>query len=139
MGENNQQNNEVEPKQKSSSGDNSQQSSKQNQTKKETFSQNQTKKADTTQKTKDYSDWVPISTDNFNALLDSIIKGYVVYYNGQYMGSPEYVKMITNEEVAYMHDVSEGGGRGVDRNILAPDTKLIYETEEEVPQDTTTP
>lgn len=128
--ENNQQNSEVKPKQKSSSGDNSQQNSK----------QNETKKGNTSQKTTDYSDWVPISTDNLNDLLDSIKKGYVVYYNGQYLGSPEYIKMITSEEVVYMHDVApKGGGEGTDRNILAPDTKLIYETEEEVTQDITKP
>lgn len=120
-------------------GENNQQSSKQNQTKKETVSQNQTKKETVSQNTNKYSDWIPYSTDNLKNLLSDIKKGYVVYYNGQYLASPEYLKMIENEEV-HIYDVSPvSPEEGANRGILTPDTKVIYETEEEVPQDTTAP
>jgi len=67
---------------------------------------NQTKTVVITTKTKDYSNWVPYSTSNLKTLLDNILKGNVIYYNGQYLASPEYTKMLSNEEIVYLNDVS---------------------------------
>lgn len=44
---------------------------------------------------------VPYSTSDLSALLDNVIEGDVVYINGQYYATPDYVKMITNVQVHY--------------------------------------
>jgi len=69
----------------------------------------------------DYSGWVPYSTSNLELLIDNIKKGYVVYYNGQYLASPEYVEMISNEEVVYENDVSNDSSNN--RSLLTPDAE----------------
>jgi len=72
----------------------------------------------------DYSGWVPYSTSNLELLIDNIKKGYVVYYNGQYLASPEYVEMISNEEVVYENDVSnDSSNNSGRRSLLTPDAE----------------
>lgn len=51
--------------------------------------------------------WVPYSTSSLKSLTNDIANGYVVYYNGQYWASPEYVNMLTNEVIVYENDISQ--------------------------------
>lgn len=44
---------------------------------------------------------VPYSTSSLPTLLENVLKGNVVYINGQYYATPDYVKMITNVQVHY--------------------------------------
>lgn len=52
------------------------------------------------------NDWIPYSTGDLSTLITNVLKGNVVYYNGQYWASPEYSNMIANEQVIYFNDIS---------------------------------
>lgn len=61
----------------------------------------------TPQETADpYADWVPYHTSSPQTLADAMAKGYVVYHNGQYLASPYYFKMLSNQKVVYFEDIS---------------------------------
>ncbi|AEG61755.1 copper amine oxidase N-terminal domain-containing protein [Desulforamulus ruminis] len=49
----------------------------------------------------DAKEFVPYSTSSLSTLLENILKGNVIYYQGQYYATPEYVKMMTNVQVHY--------------------------------------
>lgn len=51
--------------------------------------------------------WSPYSTGSLKTILDEIAKGHVVKYNGQYWATPDYLAMMENENVVYMHDISQ--------------------------------
>ena len=55
---------------------------------------------------KDFTEWVPYGTSDLALLAKNILKGNVVYYNGQYWCSPEYANMVANAEVVYSNDIS---------------------------------
>lgn len=57
-------------------------------------------------KEEDYSDWVPYSAGDRKTLTDALANGYVIYRDGQYWASPEYVNMVANEEVVYVYDAA---------------------------------
>ena len=60
-----------------------------------------------TQTTADpYADWVPYHTSSPTTLAQAMANGYVVYHNGQYLASPYYFKMLSNQKVVYFKDVS---------------------------------
>lgn len=48
-----------------------------------------------------YKSLAPYSTSNPTTLLKNILKGNVVYINGQYYATPEYVKLLSNTEIKY--------------------------------------
>lgn len=48
--------------------------------------------------------FVPYSTENVWTLLDNLLAGDVVYINGQYYATPEYVKLMTNTQITYTGD-----------------------------------
>ena len=50
----------------------------------------------------DENEFVPYSTSSLTTLVDNILKGNVVYINGQYYATPDYVKMMTNVQVHYL-------------------------------------
>ncbi len=77
---------------------------------------------------KDYSDWVPYDTDDPKLLARNLSNGNVVYYNGQYLCSPEYFDMISNENVVYDVDVANDKSNSTDTDnsdILDPDSEYI--------------
>jgi hypothetical protein len=49
----------------------------------------------------DANEFVPYSTSSLSTLLENILKGNVIYYQGQYYATPDYVKMMTNVQVHY--------------------------------------
>ena len=49
----------------------------------------------------DANELVPYSTSSLPTLLKNILNGNVVYIQGQYYATPDYVKMITNVQVHY--------------------------------------
>lgn len=44
---------------------------------------------------------VPYSTSSLSTLLENVLKGNVIYVQGQYYATPDYVKMMTNVQVHY--------------------------------------
>lgn len=52
----------------------------------------------------DENEFVPYSTSSLATLISQVLKGNVVYVNGQYYATPEYVKMITNVQIHYLGD-----------------------------------
>ena len=53
------------------------------------------------------TDFIPYSTSDIDALASNILKGNVVYINGQYYATPEYVKLINNVQVSYLGDINK--------------------------------
>lgn len=49
----------------------------------------------------DANELVPYSTSSLSTLLENVLKGNVVYVQGQYYATPSYVKMMTNVQVHY--------------------------------------
>lgn len=52
------------------------------------------------------SDLVPYSTSDIGTLADAILKGNVVYINGQYYATPEYVKSLSNMKVSSADNIN---------------------------------
>ena len=52
----------------------------------------------------DSNELVPYSTSDKLLLLRNLLKGDVVYLNGQYYATPEYVKMLSTVDVIYLGD-----------------------------------
>lgn len=77
----------------------------------------------------DYSDWVLYDTSNVKNLVDLILRGHVVSINGKYYCSPEYVKMIENENIVYEHDVSTGSDDF--EFTLTPDAEFEFENNDD--------
>ncbi len=50
------------------------------------------------------NEFIPYSTSSLSTLLDNILEGNVVYINGQYYATPDYVKLLTNVQVHYFGD-----------------------------------
>lgn len=48
--------------------------------------------------------FVPYSTGSIVTLLENILAGNVVYANGQYYATPEYVKLLVNTQIVYTGD-----------------------------------
>jgi len=51
----------------------------------------------------DYT-FVPYSTSSPATLIEAVRKGNVVYINGRYYATPEYMRMLTNAKVHYLGD-----------------------------------
>lgn len=53
--------------------------------------------------TYDYDEetFVPYHTTNITTLIEKLLSGQVVYINGQYYATPEYVKLLNNVQVHY--------------------------------------
>lgn len=49
-------------------------------------------------------EFVPYSTSSLSTLLMNITEGNVIYYQGQYYATPEYVKVISSEQIHYLGD-----------------------------------
>ena len=52
----------------------------------------------------DESTLVPYSTSNPITLIERLLSGDVVYVNGQYYATPDYIKMLVNTQVHYSGD-----------------------------------
>lgn len=52
----------------------------------------------------DENEFVPYSTSSARTLLDELLKGHVVFIDGQYYATPDYVKMLSSVKVIYMGD-----------------------------------
>lgn len=52
----------------------------------------------------DPNEFVPYSTGNLSTLVDNILDGNVVYVNGGYYATPEYVKSFVNRKYYYYGD-----------------------------------
>lgn len=50
----------------------------------------------------DANEFMPYSTSSLTTLLSNILKGNVIYYQGQYYATPDYIKMLTNVQVHYL-------------------------------------
>ncbi|SCL85048.1 hypothetical protein PP176A_0790 [Sporanaerobacter sp. PP17-6a] len=50
----------------------------------------------------DPNELVPYSTSNLETLTDKTLSGDVVYINGGYYATPEYMKLLLNTEVHYL-------------------------------------
>ncbi len=48
------------------------------------------------------NDFVPYSTSSLETLLDNALKGNIVYINGQWYATPDYVKTMQNVKVNYL-------------------------------------
>lgn len=72
----------------------------------------------------DYSDWVLYSTSNFKNLVDLILRGHVVYINGKYYCSPEYMEMLENEHIVYEDDASNTSNDF--EYTLTPDAEIEF-------------
>lgn len=71
----------------------------------------------------DYSEWVLYDTDDLELLAKNIIDGNVKKIDGEYYCSPEYYEMISNSEIVYENDISEGDHETWD--MLSPDGEYI--------------
>lgn len=49
-------------------------------------------------------DFVPYHTTNKTTLIEKVLSGQVVYVNGEYYATPEYVKLSNNVQVHYWND-----------------------------------
>ena len=58
--------------------------------------------------------WSPYSTSSLDSLVNDILDGHIVYYNGQYWATPDYCNMLKNTIVVYEHDVSTNNGQSVE-------------------------
>ncbi len=74
-----------------------------------------------------YYGWVEYSTGNINNLVDGMLNGDIVYIDGKYYCSPEYFEMISNEEIVYENDVSDGTANN--EHTLDPDTEFEIDDE----------
>src|SRR5690606_19899606 len=52
----------------------------------------------------DENELILYSTSNLATLVDNILKGNVVYINGQYYATPDYVKRLVNPKITYLGD-----------------------------------
>lgn len=52
----------------------------------------------------DEENFVPYHTTNIPTLIEKLLSGQVVYINGQYYATPEYVKLLNNVQVNYSGD-----------------------------------
>jgi len=50
------------------------------------------------------NEFVPYNTSSLSTLLNDLLEGNVVYINGQYYITPDYVKLLTNVQVNYSGD-----------------------------------
>ena len=48
------------------------------------------------------NDFIPYSTSSIETLVENAIKGNIVYVNGQWYATPEYIKTMTNVQVHYL-------------------------------------
>ena len=70
----------------------------------------------------DSNSFVPYSTASLSALVKEILAGNVVYINGQYYATPDYVKMMMNTKVNYSGaDLNLATYPQSDRSSLADD------------------
>lgn len=76
---------------------------------------------------KDYSDWVLYSTGDLKLLARNILEGNVIFDGEQYWCSPEYFKMIQNEEVVYYNDIADDTETTEDFDLLTPDSEFIFD------------
>jgi len=54
----------------------------------------------------DNKTFVPYSTSDISLLIEQILKGNVIYINGGYYATPDYVKMLANTELRYFKDLN---------------------------------
>ena len=54
----------------------------------------------------DSSKLVPYSTSDLNSLINNILNGNVIYINGNYYATPEYVKSLSTIQVSYADDIN---------------------------------
>lgn len=52
------------------------------------------------------SGWVPYSTSSPSTLANALARGDVIYRNGQYWASPDFVNRLSNENVVYVNDIA---------------------------------
>ena len=67
---------------------------------------NSTQTVNTYNFTLDNKTLVPYSTSDISLLTEQILKGNVIYINGNYYATPDYVKMLTNTELRYFKDLN---------------------------------
>lgn len=51
--------------------------------------------------------WSNYGTTSLSTWANAILEGNIVYYNGQYWATPDYVSSIKNEEVVYFHEIGQ--------------------------------
>lgn len=64
----------------------------------------------------DLTGWVEYHTDDIKSLSIHLNDGSVIYYNGKYYASPEYVKAIQDAEIDFKNDIPRD-------SLLTPDTE----------------
>lgn len=55
--------------------------------------------------------WANYGTSSLYTWADAIVKGNIVYFNGSYWATPDYVNTIKDEQVVYYHDVASDNGQ----------------------------
>lgn len=55
--------------------------------------------------------WANYGTTSLSTWADAILKGNIVYYNGQYWATPDYTSGLKNENVVYFHDIAMDNGQ----------------------------
>lgn len=50
--------------------------------------------------------WASYGTTSLPTFVDAITAGNIIYYGGQYWGTPDYVNSLKNETVVYFNDIS---------------------------------
>ena len=76
----------------------------------------------------DLTGWVAYDTDDMGSLMSNIAKGNVVYANGGYWASPEYAKMMSEEDVVYVRDVAKDNPSSDDSDYtkMTPNAEVEY-------------
>ena len=49
---------------------------------------------------------MPYSTSSPSTLANALARGDVIYRNGQYWASPDFVNRLSNENVVYVNDIA---------------------------------
>lgn len=62
--------------------------------------------------------WSNYSTSSISTLANALSKGNIVYYQGQYWATPDYVNLLENVNVVYNHDISTSDQPTVNRYDL---------------------
>ena len=65
-----------------------------------------------------FTTYVPYSTGNLELLIKNLLKGNVVYYDGQYWATPEYANMIANENIVSSVDISGGSSGSLEQEYV---------------------
>ena len=63
--------------------------------------------------------WASYGTTSLPTFVDAIASGNIIYYGGQYWGTPDYANTLKNETVVYFHDISSDSTTSSNTNIIS--------------------